>query len=289
MTAPVAGDLLVLRTEGFRRLAYVRWQDELPQAHPPVVCVHGLTRNGRDFDVLARRLARGRSVYCPDVLGRGLSDDLNDPLGYTNPAYAADLVSLIARTGAAQVDWVGTSMGGLIGMILAAVPGSPLRRLVLNDVGAVVEGAALLRIKEYLRETPAFASLDALEAHLRRVHAPFGPLTDAQWAHLAEHGARRREDGRWVPAFDPAIQEVMADLNGEDIVLWPLWEAIRCPVLVIRGAHSDLLSADTLARMQATGPGCTVLEVPDAGHAPALMAPEHVEAIAAFLEGVSGP
>ncbi|GEO80475.1 alpha/beta fold hydrolase [Pararhodospirillum oryzae] len=279
----------ILRPEGFRRLAYVRWEPASPgreaeEAACPVICVHGLTRNGRDFDRLAQGLgARGRTVYCPDMPGRGRSDWLADPTGYDTVAYGADLTTLLARTGAATVDWVGTSMGGLIGMGLAAVPGSPIRRLVLNDVGPRIEGAALSRLRGYVGQDPVFGSMAEVEAALRLVHAGFGALDDAAWRHMTEHGHRVRPDGSLGFACDPAILTSLLAMPEGDVELWPIWEAIRCPVLVLRGARSDLLSAETTARMAAHPSGCTVVEVPDAGHAPGLMAPDQIEAIARFL------
>jgi pimeloyl-ACP methyl ester carboxylesterase len=270
----------VLRLEGFRRMAHVLWERN-PDA-PSAICVHGLTRNGRDFDFLAESLSHYRRVYCPDVLGRGQSDKLADPMGYNNPAYAADMVPLIARTGAEQVDWVGTSMGGLIGLGLAALPNSPIRRLVLNDVGPFIPKAAMARIRDYVGYDPIYPDLAALEAHLRKVHAPFGPLTDAQWAAMAEQG-HWKVDGGYKPACDPAIASFIKLGEAADVALWELWDAITCPVLVIRGAESDLLLPETLKEMKARGPGCEVLEVPGVGHAPALMDSSQVDPVVAFL------
>lgn len=294
---PTAFDIPVLRAEGFRRMAGLRWASSpgrRGRGLPPVVCVHGLTRNGRDFDRIAAALAedQGRTVWCPDVLGRGRSDRLADPAGYTNPLYAGDLATLCATVmlhdGGEGIDWIGTSMGGLVGMILAAMPGSPIRRLVLNDVGAVVPQATLARIASYVGTTPRFDSLDGLEAHLRAVHAPFGRLSDAWWRHMAEHGAWRLAEGGIVPAYDPAIavpfQAMMAEGGpGGDLELWPLWEAIRCPVLILRGEESDLLLPDTVAEMAHRGPGCRLVEIPGVGHAPTLTDLAQIEPIAAFL------
>ncbi len=169
-------------------MAYVAWGDG--EAASNVVCVHGLTRNGRDFDDLASRLAENRRVVCPDVVGRGVSDWLPDPAQYQTPQYVSDMAALIARMDVGWVDWVGTSMGGLIGMALASQAGTPIRRLVLNDVGPFIPKSALERIAEYCGKAKPFADIDALEHYLRQVHAPFGPLADPQWRHLAEHGGR---------------------------------------------------------------------------------------------------
>jgi len=280
----------VLRAEGFRRMAYTEWTPAAAgaaESGPVTVCVHGLTRNGRDFDPLAAALAgAGRRVLCPDVLGRGRSDRLADPSGYGYPGYMGDMAALIARSGADSVDWVGTSMGGLIGMFLAAMPGSPIRRLVLVDVGPVVPKAAMERIKSYVGTDPRFDTLADLEADLRERHATFGELTDAQWRHLAEHGGRPAPegDGRLAFHYDPAIAVPFADMAAEDVVIWPQWEAVRCPVLVVRGAESDLLLADTAAEMRERGPKAEVVEIPGVGHAPALMDAEQIAIVREWLE-----
>lgn len=278
---PRLGSVRCLRPGGFRRMAYTEWGD--PANPRVVICVHGLTRNGRDFDVLAAALSKSHRVLCPDVLGRGLSDWLPTPEGYANPAYAADLVTLLARTGVESVDWVGTSMGGLIGMILASLPEPPITRMVLNDVGAVVPLASLQRIGAYLGQDPSFADLAALEQGLRQTHASFGPLTDAEWRHLAEHSARSKTDGTLGYAYDPAIKAAFAALPEADVELWPLWEAIKLPVLVIRGAESDLLLPEVVEGMRRRGPGCTVAEIAGAGHAPALMAADQVKLVIDWL------
>ena len=184
----------------------LRWTEWGPASGKPVICVHGLTRNGRDFDALARYLsAQGRRVICPDVPGRGISGWLPSGALYAVPNYVAAFLPLLAELG--EYDWVGTSMGGLIGMGLTAVPGIAMRRMVLNDIGPFIPRASLERIRDYLQIVPVFADLPALEAHLRRVHAPFGNLSDAQWRHLAEHSARMTAGGRFVLHYDPAIVE----------------------------------------------------------------------------------
>jgi pimeloyl-ACP methyl ester carboxylesterase len=248
-----------------------------------VVCVHGLTRNGRDFDHLARVLAADRRVICPDVAGRGLSDPLTDPEHYALPTYIAHMVQLLSRLGLEEVDWVGTSMGGLIGMGVAAMPESPIRRLVLNDVGPFLPKLALQRINTYLGMDLRFASLAALEAHLREIHAGFGPLTDAEWRHLAEHCAARREDGRFGLNYDQRLAQPMKTGPIEDVDLWPVWDQIRCKVLVIRGTDSDLLLPETAAEMAARGPRAEVVAVDGTGHAPALMAKDQIAIVRDWL------
>lgn len=268
--APRLASYLGLSAAGFHRLAFAEWV--APGAGRTVVCVHGLTRNGRDFDALAGALARdGLRVACPDVVGRGRSDRLADPAGYGYPQYLADMTALIARLDVPQVDWVGTSMGGLIGMLLAAQPNTPLRRLVVNDVGPFIPKASLVRIGTYVGRDPHFADLAAAEAYFREVHAPFGALTDAQWRHLTEHNVTRAEDSGYRLAYDPAIAAPFRTDEPADLDLWSVWDAITIPVLVLRGAVSDLLLAETAAEMAARGPRARVVEIAGCGHAPALM------------------
>lgn len=285
----------------FHRIAYTDWGS--PASPRVLVCAHGLTRNGRDFDALARALEDDYRVICPDMPGRGRSDWLDDPERYGYPLYVADANALLARVADAgrpspwrrlgrwlagrppvrQVDWVGTSMGGIVGMMLAAREDSPIRRLVLNDVGAVVPAAALNRIAGYVGRDPHFDSPEAFEAHVRELYRPFGPLTDSQWRHLAANSCRRTADGRLAPNYDPAIARAFARPFTEDLELWAAWDAIRCPVLVLRGAESDLLSRETVRRMQERGPGARLVEFAGVGHAPALMAAEQIRVVRDFL------
>jgi pimeloyl-ACP methyl ester carboxylesterase len=310
------GSFLSLSPGGFHRIAYLDWGRH--SAEQVVVCVHGLSRNGRDFDYLARDLARSCRVVCPDVAGRGASEWLADKSEYSFSTYLSDAAALIARItapappiafgtirrarksveGPAQIDWVGTSMGGLIGMLLAAKRGSPIRRLVLNDVGAFIPWSALFRLKGYVAGGGSFRSLAEVEAYLREACAAFGALTDEQWRHLAEHSVEARQDGpnsigyhlrydpaigdsRRVSAPDPEFPLGPNFLAGID--LWKTWAEIRCPTLVLRGAESDVLSRETLAQMQALRPGVEVLELPGIGHAPALMSYDQIAAVREFL------
>lgn len=278
---------LGLSAAGFHRMAYTCFRpagETAGAGRPPVICVHGLTRNGRDFDALATRLGRTRQAVCPDVVGRGRSDWLPDPVLYGYPQYMADMTALIARLGVEEVDWVGTSMGGLIGMMLAAQAGSPIRRLVLNDVGPFVPAAALERIAAYAGADPSFLANDALEIYLRHIHAPFGTLTDAQWRHLAEHSSRPRDDGTVGLAYDPSIAQALSDGTIVDVDLWPVWDAVTCPVLVLRGAESDVLTPETARQMTTRGPATQVVEVPGCGHAPALMAEDQIEIVREWLD-----
>lgn len=267
----------------FHRMAYTAWGD--PDA-PVVMCVHGLTRNGRDFDALADNLSDRFRVICPDLPGRGASDWLPEPMLYQAQHYVAALAHLLAAIGR-DVAWVGTSLGGICGMVTAATPGNPIAKLVLNDVGPFIPQEALARIRAYMLASSAskhmqrFADLDAVEQHLRLIHAPFGLLTDAQWAHLACHFTRSLPDGHLAMHYDPAIAAPLAANPAVAVDLWAFWDRIRVPVLAIRGAVSDLLLPETLTRMEASG--AQTLTVPDSGHAPALMDAAQIAAVRAFL------
>ncbi len=267
---------------GFHEMAYTERGPE--HAARPIVCVHGLTRNGRDFDTLAARLVEaGRRIICPDVVGRGVSGRLADPMGYGYPQYLADMAVLIGRLDCAEVDWVGTSMGGLIGMMLAAQPGSPIRRLVINDVGPFIPAAALEPIAIYVGTDPLFPDLDAAESYFRKVHAPFGALSDRQWRHLTETSVRAGEAGGYRLTYDPGIAVPFKAAKASDIDLWPLWDKITCPTLVLRGAESDLLLEQTAEEMARRGPKAEVVTVPDCGHAPALLDESQTDPILAWL------
>ncbi len=274
------GELRNLGPHGFHRTRYWEWGD--PANPCVVICVHGLTRTGRDFDALGQALAPYFRVLCPDVVGRGGSDWLAHKPDYGYPLYLSDLTALIARAGVDSVRWVGTSMGGLLGMMLAAQPGNPIGKLVVNDVGALVPKAALERLAQYVGKAPRCSDLDQLEAYLRRVFATFGPLSDAQWRHLASTSARRNDDGTFSPAYDPGIAIAFA---GElrDVVLWPVWDAITCQTLVLRGAESDLLLRETAEQMTQRGPKARLKEFDGIGHAPALMSVDQIEVVRDFL------
>ena len=269
-----------LGPHGFHRLNYYEWGD----AHNDrvLICVHGLTRNGRDFDDLAAALSSRYRVLCPDVVGRGRSDWLPHAEDYAYQQYAADMSALIAHSGARQVDWVGTSMGGLIGMLLAAQPKSPIGRLVVNDIGPFIPKAAIVRLARYVGKASSYESLLEFERYMRAVSASFGPLTDAQWRHLAMTNARQGDDGKWTSIYDPAIGLAFAGPAG-DVTLWQYWDQVRCPTLVLRGTQSDVLLACTAQELQNRGPRARVIEFPDVGHAPMLMAEDQIVAVRRFL------
>jgi len=271
-------------SKGLHRIAYLEWGD--PRNKDVLVCVHGLARSSRDFEELARALCGHFRVACPDLAGRGDSDRLADPALYVVPQYVSDMVTLIARLDAESVNWVGTSLGGLVGMALAAQPGSPIKRLVLNDVGPVIAKAALERIAMYLGQAPAFPSVEEAEKYVRAVSAPFGPHSEAQWRFLTETWVRKDAEGKWRPHYDPRIaDEYKRTLPAQDIELWYLYDAIRCPTMVLRGAQSDLLSRQTADAMAHRGPKAKVVEIAGVGHAPTLLNPDQIGIVRDFLHG----
>jgi pimeloyl-ACP methyl ester carboxylesterase len=267
---PVERQVLCASPAGLHRMAYTEWG---ARDNPRVLlCVHGLTRNGRDFDELACALADDFRVICPDVAGRGRSDWLRDPSAYGIAQYAQDMVTLIARLDVEAVHWLGTSMGGLIGMVLASFEASPVKRLLLNDVGPEISPASIRRIGQYLGQPPVFDSIEAGERHIRQVSASFGRLSDAQWRRLSETSLRQRPDGRLEMRYDPRIADAFARATASsELGLWPIYDRIRCPTLVVRGETSDLLSRETVQAMGARGPRAESVEVPGVGHAPMFM------------------
>jgi pimeloyl-ACP methyl ester carboxylesterase len=268
--------------KGLHRMSYLEWGD--PRNRDVLLCVHGLTRNGRDFDELARALSGRFLVVCPDVAGRGDSERLADPMLYALPQYVADMVTLIARLDVEALSWVGTSMGGLIGMALAAQQGSPVKRLVLNDAGPVIGLASLERIGAYIGMMPAFPSIEQAEAYVRNICAPFGHHSDAQWRQLTEAWMRKDDDGSWRANYDPRIANLFrATLPEKDMEIWPIYDAVRCPTLVLRGEHSDLLSKKTAMEMAARGPKARIVEIRGVGHAPTLMHLEQITLVRDFL------
>ena len=279
-TTPRERQLLGLSPHGFHRVVYYEWG--VPDNPNVVICVHGVGRNARDFDVLAEVLSSTHRVLAVDMPGRGKSDWLRDSNDYVFPVYLSTLTALIARTGAQTVSWIGTSMGGLLGIAMAAQPESPVARLVINDVGTVIEPAALARIADYFGKDPTFATFAEIERYIREISAPFGPLTDAQWTYLTETNVRQRPDGRWGLAYDPGIA-VPFRQQAAPAALWNLWDAIKCPTLILRGAQSDLLLESTAREMAVRGPRPRLIEFAGIGHAPMLLTPEQYDPVVAFL------
>jgi pimeloyl-ACP methyl ester carboxylesterase len=267
---------------GLHRLGYLEWGD--PANPNVVVCVHGLTRCARDFDALARSLVDRYRVICPDMPGRGSSDWLKNPAEYEIPVYVSDCVTLIARLDVEQVDWVGTSMGGLIGMALAAMPGAPIRRLVLNDAGPVLSAVSLARIGQYVGNAPRFPDFDSAVQYIRTIAASFGPHTVEEWNFLTDVVVRKQADESYVAHYDPALSIPFRKIvMNRDIELWHLYDAVRAKTLVIRGAESDLLPRATAEQMRRRGPMAEVVEFEGVGHAPTLMHGDQTAVVRDFL------
>jgi pimeloyl-ACP methyl ester carboxylesterase len=294
MSTPTLHHLHCLDTRGLHRMAYWAWGDP---ANPRVlVCVHGLTRQGRDFDTLARDLCAEYRVICPDVVGRGRSDRLSDPMGYGIPTYVADMVALVARLGVDQVDWVGTSMGGLIGLGLAALPtaaGSPglVRKLVLNDVGPTIEPVSLQRIGSYLGQPSHWATLEEAADALAAISRGFGPHAREDWLALTRPQLVAHESGQGYKShYDPAIAQPFKAVTPEmaamgEALLWQSYDRLNCPTLLLRGADSDLLSPATAQAMTQRGPRARLVEFAGVGHAPTLVAPDQRAVVRQFLLG----
>ena len=270
---------LSLNPQGFHRVQYHEWGAQ--QNQRVLICVHGMVRNSRDFDELALSLSRDYRVVCPDLVGRGQSDWLPSGSSYELNQYLQDMTALIARLQVDQVDWLGTSLGGIIGMLLAACPNSPIRRLILNDIGPQVPQRALRRIAGYVAEPERFDSIEALEARLRQLYSAYEGLSDKQWRQLAIHSARQ-QDGGWVMHYDPAIGQAAQAAVDADVDLWPIWQQLQCPRLLLWGARSDVLEAQTVARMQ-SDPLLKYLRFEGIGHAPSLMTSEQISPVMDWL------
>ena len=289
MTEPRLHELQCLSASGLHRMVYWEWGD--PHNQRVLVCVHGLTRQGRDFDTLARDLCCDYRVVCPDVVGRGQSGRLADPMAYGIPTYVADMVTLLARLNVVQVDWLGTSMGGLIGMALASLPGTPIRTLVLNDVGPVVEPAFVQRLGSYLGVPAFWRTEEDAAAALLAISAGFGPHTPQQWLALTRPQlVADVQDGMagFKPRYDPAIAVAVRAMTpaiaaAGQAMLWQMYDRITAPTLLLRGADSDLLSPATAQAMAARGPRPQVHEFTGVGHAPTLVQPEQRAVVRGFL------
>ena len=265
-----------------RYLAYLDWGE---RAGKTLICVHGLTRCARDFDFLAPEMVRrGYRVICPDIAGRGDSDWLKNPMEYVVPTYVSDMMALIAQLKLESAHWVGTSLGGLVGMGVASLPGSPIKRLVLNDVGPVLTAVSLQRLAQYVGKWPPLPDFEAAEQYVRANSVSFGPHTDSEWRFLTEHVVRKNADGSLRMHYDPAIAVAFnATLPSKDVELWNFYDAIRCPTLVLRGEQSDLLTLDTAARMAGRGPRARIVEIPGVGHAPTLIHADQIAIVRDFL------
>jgi pimeloyl-ACP methyl ester carboxylesterase len=277
---------------GLHRVAYKEWGDP---ANPRVlVCVHGVTRVSDDFDHLARALCDHYRVVAPDVAGRGRSERLRRAELYTVAQYVNDMVTLVARVTANNdgeaVHWFGTSMGGLIGMMLASLEGTPIRKLVLNDIGPVLNPDAMRRIGDYVGQDLRFPSFEAGAAFVRDVSVSFGPHSEAEWHKLASDVLRQEPDGRWVRHYDLALAQPFRAMTQEraesdEAAMWRAYDAIRCPTLLVRGAQSDLLSRETAQQMASRGPHPRLVEIPDVGHAPTFVHDDQIAIAREFLIG----
>ena len=298
MLEPTLKYLLCPDAAAGHQMAYWEWGK--PDSTHLVVCVHGLSRQGRDFDVLARALVERASgnlrVVCPDVVGRGKSDWLTDPMAYQVPTYAADMVALLMHLKPATLDWVGTSMGGLIGMAICGQAQLPLpakvRKLVLNDVGPIIQWEFVQRVKTYLGKPQRFASVQQAADAMWAISSGFGPHTPEQWLALSRHMVTLIDDdsGEFELHYDPAIAVPVRAATPEsaaqgEAMLWHLYDAISAETLLLRGAQSDLLTPDAAQQMMQRGPKARLREFAGVGHAPTMIAPDQVEAVASFLLG----
>jgi pimeloyl-ACP methyl ester carboxylesterase len=281
-----------LSLAGLHRISYKEWGDE---NNPKVLlCVHGVTRVADDFDNMARALANDYRVIAPDIVGRGRSDWLKNPQLYRIPQYVSDIVTLLARVlpdGENQkVDWFGTSMGGLIGMGLASLPGNPIRKLILNDIGPVLAPMALQRIGDYIGQDLRFESFEAGAKFIRDVSLTFGEHTEEEWLKLATDVLRQDKDGKWVRHYDmglalPFRSATPESADADQAMLWAAYDAIQCPTLLVRGADSDLLSPETAKQMTERGPKATLVEIPNVGHAPTFIHDDQIAIAKQFLLG----
>ncbi len=296
MTEPTLNFVDCPDASGGHRMAY--WQWGQAGAGHVIVCAHGLSRQGRDFDVLAQafveRFGGNVRVICPDVVGRGRSDWLKDPALYQIPTYAGDMLAMLAQVKPITLDWVGTSMGGLIGMVICGQPGLPLavpvRKLVLNDVGPALQWEALQRIGQYLGNASRFASLEQAAQAMWAISTSFGPHTPEQWLALSRPMVKTIDDAQGGVAlhYDPAIAVPFRSITQESAeqgqaAIWQIYDNIKAQTLVLRGANSDLLSRDTAQAMTERGPKARLVEFAGVGHAPTLIAPDQLQAVADFL------
>ena len=271
-----------LNPGGFHRLCYSEFPGDPRRT---VICVHGLSRNGRDFDWLAQVLAsQGCRVICPDMIGRGRSEWVPNPEWYNYGQYMADLTVILGQLGGIeQVDWIGTSMGGLLGMMMAAMPHSPVKRLIINDVGPFIPAEALQHIKQYVSINPYYSDWDGFFSAFKKRMQPFGLQTEAEWNHLAQVSYEQDEKGRYRMNYDPRIISGLANEGAPgDLDLWHVWQQVTQPVLILRGADSNVLSPETASRMM-EGKKASLVTFPNVGHAPALMSSDQIKVIKNWL------
>jgi pimeloyl-ACP methyl ester carboxylesterase len=274
--------LLSLSTAGFHNVSYVEWGSS--NSKRTILCGHGMTRNGRDFDLMASQLSTNSRVVCPDLIGRGDSTWFADSHLYNQAQYLIDMTALIARLDVTSITWVGTSLGGLLGMYLASQQNSPITSLILNDVGPVVPRSAIARIAKYAAGDVTFPNLDVAQQYMRRIFATGEDLSDEVWCNLTQHSVKLQPDGSYALAYDPKVSSSMFKFWFTGVHLWPIWERIKCPVLILWGANSDVLLPETVERMCKSGPQIEVVKIPNCGHAPSLMAKDQIDIIGNWLE-----
>jgi pimeloyl-ACP methyl ester carboxylesterase len=264
-------------------MAYVEWGK--PHNSQVLICVHGYTRNSRDFDFLAEVLAENYRVICPDIVGRGKSDWLDQEEGYIYATYVNDIFTLLKQLNIKKVDWLGTSMGGLIGMFIAQLTSSPIQKLILNDVGAFISQEALRKIAKYvLFGQRNFANFSEVLDHVKKTYAGFGTITESQWEHLAQHSVKLESDHSYTLNYDPKISYLLRSFPYlEAMELWEVWQKINCPIFLIHGEESDILLPATIAEMKSIKPKMQVVHIPETAHAPSLMTPEQINLVEAWL------
>lgn len=286
MTQPQIKSVQCLSPAGLHKMVYKEWGDP---ANPNVlVCVHGVTRVSDDFDNIAAAFSDRYRVICPDIVGRGRSDWLRNPAYYVIPQYMSDMMALLARLDVEKVDWIGTSMGGLIAMPLASLPGNPIRKLVLNDVGPSLDMTSLVSIADYIGKDLRWATYEDAETYIRAISVPFGPHTDDEWQKMAKSVLRQLDDGQWTRHYDIRLASPFKDayfnnVEASEALLWQAYDAIQAPTLLIRGAQSGLLTAETAQSMSQRGPRAKLVEFEGVGHAPTLMHDDQISVIKDFL------
>ncbi len=266
------------------RLGYLEWGAS--DAERTALCIHGISRNAHDFNWLGRELAKaGWRVIAIDMVGRGASQWLDDPAGYAVPVYIQHIAHVVSALDLGEVDWIGTSMGGMIGMVAASVGAIPMRRLVLNDIGPFIASDVIAGIIERVREVPEFKDEDAIKAFLMERFAPFGPVTDKQWSYFAHHSARRDADGDLRLVCDPAIAAPLANQEPADVDLWEVYDAIKVPTLVVRGGVSEVLDQPTAEAMMTRGPRATLVTFHGITHPLWLADDEQMHLVRDWLDG----
>jgi pimeloyl-ACP methyl ester carboxylesterase len=286
MNQPKIKTVQCLSPGGLHAMAYKEWGD--PRNPDVLVCVHGVTRVSDDFDQMALALCDYYRVVCPDVVGRGRSGRLRDPKHYQLPQYVSDMVTLMARLDVERTDWFGTSMGGLIGMGFASLPGNPIRKLVLNDIGPSLNFAAISRISEYIGQEIRFATFEEAEKYIRSISAGFGPHTDEEWCKIATDVLRQDQQGQWIRHYDlnlavPFKASTAESTRHAETALWAAYDAISCPTLLVRGAESDLLTREVAQEMTRRGPKARLVELEGIGHAPTFMRADQIAIAKDFL------